>query len=75
MMYERIKELAQQSGAVGLRLYADDGNKQAHATVRSASTASACMLCTAWCTHNPDRHMQYESMGMTSHYKVFESMF
>lgn len=51
MLYERIKELAQQSGAVGLRLYADEGNKRAHATVRSAASATACMLCTARCTH------------------------
>ena len=51
MMYEHIKELAQQSDAVGLRLYADEGNKRAHATVRSALVAPACMLCTAWCTY------------------------
>lgn len=68
-LYDHVRQEAHRAGAAGLRLYADNSNSCAHATVSlDAQPSYLTMRVITWSA-------QYKTMGMTSHYTVFEDMF
>lgn len=74
-LYKHAQEESKKAGACGLRLYADTGNERAHKTVCTPNAMNLTnlsrrpILPVNICTH-----MQYEAMGMISHYKVYEAL-
>jgi GNAT superfamily N-acetyltransferase len=74
LLYQHAKAESQRAGACGLRLYADVGNSRAHCTV-GPTHMTGTSPCTGKCCHQDSRSvLQYEAMGMVSHYKVYEDL-
>lgn len=73
-LYNHAREECKKAGACGLRLYADIDNVKANKTVCILS-ATGIMLFMLYRCDVPDRVcVQYEAMGMISHYKVYEAL-